>query len=87
MVGFSCPGLFHPAAPHPTWWGWTNLARPQHKLTGAELRAKTPGEYADGGGLWFHRRADGGAQWFLRYTPFGRRHEIGLRCFPVVSLK
>ncbi|MEM9757447.1 MAG: Arm DNA-binding domain-containing protein, partial [Pseudomonadota bacterium] len=63
------------------------MARPQDKLTGAEMRAKPPGEYADGGGLWFHRRADGGAQWFLRYTSFGGRHEMGLGSFPAVSLK
>lgn len=63
------------------------MARSQHKLTSAELRAKPPGKYADGGGLWFHRRADGGAQWFLRYTSFGRRHEMGLGSFPAVSLK
>ena len=35
------------------------MARPQHKLTSAELKAKSPGKYSDGGGLWFHKRADG----------------------------
>jgi len=63
------------------------MARPLHKLTNAELKAKAPGKYSDGGGLWFHRRNDGGAQWFLRYTIFGRRHEMGLGTYPSVSLK
>ncbi len=63
------------------------MARPKHKLTSAELNAKAPGKYSDGGGLWFHKRPDGGAQWFLRYTLFRRRHEMGLGSFPSVSLK
>lgn len=63
------------------------MARPKHKLSSAELKAKPPGKYSDGGGLWFHKRPDGGAQWFLRYTLFGRRHEMGLGSFPAVSLK
>ena len=63
------------------------MARPKHKLTSAELKAKPPGKYSDGGGLWFHMRPDGGSQWFLRYTIFGRRHEMGLGGFPDVSLK
>jgi len=63
------------------------MARPKHKLTSAELKAKAPGKYSDGGGLWFHSRNDGGAQWFLRYTIFGRRHEMGLGSFPDVTLK
>lgn len=63
------------------------MARPKNKLTSAELKAKAPGKYSDGGGLWFHMRADGGAQWFLRYTIFGNRHEMGLGRFPDVTLK
>ncbi len=63
------------------------MALPRHKLTNSELKAKTPGKYSDGGGLWFHKRPDGGAQWFLRYTIFGRRHEMGLGSFPSVTLK
>ncbi|OAN67815.1 integrase [Sulfitobacter sp. EhC04] len=63
------------------------MARPHNKLTNAELRAKPPGKYADGAGLWFHKRQDGGAQWFYRYTLFSRRHEMGLGAYPAVSLK
>jgi integrase len=63
------------------------MARPRHKLTDRELRAKAPGKYSDGGGLWFHKRQDGGAQWFLRYTIFSRRHEMGLGSYPGITLK
>ena len=63
------------------------MARPKHTLTSAELKTKAPGKYSDGGGLWFHSRLDGGAQWFLRYTIFGRRHEMGLGSFPDVTPK
>jgi len=63
------------------------MARPHNKLTNAELKSKPPGKYADGAGLWFHKRQDGGAQWFYRYTLFTRRHEMGLGAYPAVSLK
>lgn len=63
------------------------MARLKNKLTSAELKTRAAGKYSDGGGLWFHKRPDGGAQWFLRYTLFGRRHEMGLGSFPDVSLK
>lgn len=63
------------------------MARPKHKLSSAELPKKPAGKYSDGGGLWFHKRPDGGAQWFMRYTLFGRRHEMGLGSFPSVKLK
>lgn len=46
-----------------------------------------PGKYADGGGLWLHRRDDGGGQWFLRVTVHGRRREMGLGSLSQVSLK
>lgn len=63
------------------------MARPKHRLTNQELKAKPPGKYADGDGLWFQKRHDGGAQWFLRYTSFGRRHEMGLGSYPNVTLR
>lgn len=46
-----------------------------------------PGKYADGAGLWLHKRDDGGAQWVLRYTVHGRRREMGLGALAHVSLK
>ncbi|MCV6597148.1 MAG: Arm DNA-binding domain-containing protein, partial [Mangrovicoccus sp.] len=58
-----------------------------NKLTVVAIKAKPPGKYADGGGLWLHKRKDGGAQWFLRVTAHGRRREMGLGAYPTVSLK
>ena len=63
------------------------MARPKHKLTNAELKAKPPGKYSDGGGLCFMKRTDGGAQWFVRHTSSGRRHEMGLGSYPRITLK
>lgn len=58
-----------------------------NRLTAAEVKAAPPGKYADGGGLWLHKRDDGGGQWFLRVSIHGRRREMGLGSFSDVSLK
>ncbi|MCB1439947.1 MAG: integrase arm-type DNA-binding domain-containing protein [Nitratireductor sp.] len=58
-----------------------------NRLSARAVQTLGPGKYADGGGLWLYRREDGGAQWFLRYTIHGRRREMGLGTFPLVSLK
>ncbi|MDU8942386.1 tyrosine-type recombinase/integrase [Ovoidimarina sediminis] len=58
-----------------------------HRLTATKAKSADAGKYSDGGGLWLYKRRDGGAQWVLRYTLFGRRHEMGLGRFPDVSLK
>lgn len=58
-----------------------------NRLSAVEVRNSKPGKYADGGGLWLHRRRDGGAQWFLRVTVHGRRREMGLGSLQHVSLK
>jgi hypothetical protein len=59
----------------------------RHKLSSAQVRNAAPGKYADGAGLWLHKRPDGGAQWFLRITLHGRRREMGLGSLAEVSLK
>ncbi len=63
------------------------MRRALHKLTAATARSARIGKYADGGGLWLHKRSDGGAQWVLRVTIHGRRREMGLGRYPDVSLK
>ncbi len=63
------------------------MTRALNKLSAATVKARPPGKYSDGGGLWLHKRADGGAQWFLRVTVHGLRREMGLGRFPDVSLK
>ena len=63
------------------------MTRAIHRLSAATVKAVAVGKYADGGGLWFLRRADGGAQWILRVTVHGRRREMGLGRYPDVTLK
>lgn len=58
-----------------------------HRLSAAQVKNAEPGKYADGGGLWLHKREDGGAQWVLRVTVHGRRREMGLGRLADVSLK
>lgn len=59
----------------------------RNRLSALQVKNAAPGKYADGGGLWLHRRADGGAQWFLRFHVHGRRREMGLGSLVDVSLK
>ncbi|HTJ59548.1 MAG TPA: Arm DNA-binding domain-containing protein, partial [Devosiaceae bacterium] len=58
-----------------------------NRLSAKAVAALGPGKYADGGGLWLHKRPDGGSQWFLRLTVHGRRREMGLGSGSEVSLK
>ncbi len=58
-----------------------------HRLTSARIKSLEAGKYADGGGLWLHKRNDGGAQWVLRVTVHGRRREMGLGRLSDISLK
>lgn len=63
------------------------MARGLNKLSALAVKNAPAGKYADGGGLWLHKRDDGGAQWVLRITVHGRRREMGLGSVSVVSLK
>ncbi len=63
------------------------MARGLNKLSALAVKNAPAGKYADGGGLWLHKRDDGGAQWVLRITIHGRRREMGLGSVSVVSLK
>lgn len=60
--------------------------RAMHRMSARAAATLGPGKYADGAGLWLHKRPDGGAQWVLRVTVHGRRREMGLGPFPAVSL-
>ncbi|AYE84841.1 tyrosine-type recombinase/integrase [Sulfitobacter sp. D7] len=59
----------------------------KNKLTVMQVKSLPAGKYADGMGLWFHRRKDGGGQWFLRVTIHGQRREMGLGSMDAVGLK
>jgi integrase len=54
------------------------MARTAGRLTALKVaRAKSPGMYADGGGLYL-QITEGGASWIYRYMLNGRSHEMGL---------
>lgn len=82
---------YHLSSKHPTSMGGQkggrNLPRPLNKLSAIFVKAAAPGKYADGGGLWLHKRLDGGGQWFLRVSIHGRRREMGLGSIADVSLR
>lgn len=63
------------------------MSRGLNKLSALAVKNAPVGKYADGGGLWLHKREDGGAQWVLRITVHGRRREMGLGSSSAVSLK
>ncbi len=63
------------------------MARGLNKLSALAVKNAPAGKYADGRGLWLHKREDGGAQWVLRITVHGRRREMGLGSSSAVSLK
>lgn len=57
------------------------MGRGLNRLTALQIRNAVSGKYADGGGLWLHKREpgpNGAGQWFFRYTLHGRRREMGL---------
>src|SRR5437870_1426206 len=54
------------------------MARTTGRLTALKVqRAKRPGMYADGGGLYL-QVTEGGASWLYRYMLAGRAREMGL---------
>ncbi|MEC9267461.1 MAG: integrase arm-type DNA-binding domain-containing protein [Pseudomonadota bacterium] len=61
--------------------------RATNRLTALQVKTASPGKYNDGNGLWLKKRSDGGGQWILRFTLFGRRHEMGLGSALDVSLR
>ena len=59
------------------------------KLTAQGIKnLREPGKYSDGGGLglFFWAKPSGGRFWVQRIVINGRRREIGLGGYPVVSL-
>ena len=57
------------------------------KLTVPKVKAlKLPGRYGDGGGLYLLVRPSGTKAWVQRIVIDGRRRDLGLGGFPVVSL-
>ena len=61
--------------------------RTVNRLNARAVTSLGAGKYADGAGLWLHKRPDGGGQWVLRVTVHGRRREMGLGSTGSVTLK
>ncbi len=58
------------------------------KLTAAKaISLSKPGRYGDGGTLFLYVAATGSKSWIQRITIDGKRHDIGLGGFPLVSLR
>ncbi len=56
------------------------------KLTALGVKSAKPGKYEDGDGLRLVVSPTGRKKWVLRLTSAGKRREMGLGSFPVVSL-
>ena len=58
-----------------------------NRLTALKVnKLKTPGRYADGGGLWLKISEGGGKSWQFRYTRHGAHRHMGLGPLMSVSL-
>ncbi|MBI2240943.1 MAG: integrase arm-type DNA-binding domain-containing protein [Magnetospirillum gryphiswaldense] len=63
------------------------MARTSNRLTAMTVqKAKEPGRYADGGGLYLQIGPTGGKSWLFRYTRQGKAREMGLGALNVLSL-
>ena len=58
-----------------------------HALTASQVRSlKAEGVFSDGNGLTLRIDASGNKRWFQRITVAGKKHNVGLGRYPVVSL-
>jgi integrase len=63
------------------------MARMLHRLSAVGVDAtKTPGYYADGGGLYLRVAPGGTRAWIYRFTMGGKTRDGGLGSYPTVSL-
>ena len=67
--------------------GHFSMARTLHRLSAVKVDAtKTPGYYADGGGLYLRVAPGGTRAWIFRFTMGGKTRDGGLGSYPTVSL-
>lgn len=59
---------------------------PHNRLTDLMVRQAQPGRHADGNGLHCYVRPDGYCSWVQRITIDGKRCDLGLGSYPLVSL-
>lgn len=64
------------------------MARALHKLTDAAAKSDRlkPGRHSDGGGLYLNVSPSGSKSWLFMWAREGKRREMGLGSYPVVSL-
>ena len=63
------------------------MAKGLNKLSALQIqKAKNPGYYGDGGGLWLQISKLGGKSWVFRFTYHGKAREMGLGALHTVSL-
>ncbi|HEY6814244.1 MAG TPA: integrase arm-type DNA-binding domain-containing protein [Croceibacterium sp.] len=56
------------------------------KLTDLKVRNAKPGIHGDGGGLYLRVKPSGARSWVLRVQHMGRREDVGLGGYPVITL-
>jgi integrase len=63
------------------------MAKGLNKLSALQVqKAKDPGYYGDGGGLWLQISKLGGKSWVFRFVRHGKAREMGLGAIHTVSL-
>ena len=63
------------------------MARSFHKLTARTAETlKASGRHGDGAGLYLEIEESGSKRWTLRYRAGGKRRDMGLGSYPIVSL-
>lgn len=55
-------------------------------LNSMKAKSLAAGKYADGQGLWLHKRDQRNGKWVLRLSIGGKRRELGLGPYPEVSI-
>jgi len=58
-----------------------------NRLSARWVAVAPPGRYADGRNLYLHVRPNGRRSWVLRYVYHGRRRDMGLGPWPIITLK
>jgi len=62
-------------------------ARKLHRLTALEIaKLDAPGQYPDGGNLYFQISLSGSRSWIFKFTLCGRAREMGIGPLSMVSL-
>ena len=64
------------------------IALPRNQLTNLMVKSlKGPNRVGDGGGLWLSVQNSGAKQWTVRFTLDGKRREMGLGSYPIITLE